>query len=176
MSVSAISTNSLIQSSNQKTPINLQQFQKDFQQLGSDLQNGNLSTANQEFSSLQALVPGSNSVSPTQSYSPVVQSFNQLGQDIQSGGLTAAKQDFGTLKTDLQKIALNHSHHRVHDPMETAQGNDQLGQTLQASNASSAQSAYSSLLQGIQQYGPGSLASLTPDLPTLSSSSFSASA
>ena len=38
MSVSAISSHSLIQSSNQNTPINLQQFQKEFQQLGSDLQ------------------------------------------------------------------------------------------------------------------------------------------
>jgi len=174
MSVSAISTNSLIPSSNQNTPINLQQFQKEFQQLGSDLQNGNLSTANQEFSSLQAIVPASTSAS--QSQSPVVQTFNQLGQDIRSGSLPAAQQDYGTLKTNLQKIALNHSHHRVHDPMETSQGDFQLGQTLQASNASTAQSAYSSLLQEIQQYGPGSLASLTPDLPTLSSSSFSASA
>jgi len=174
MSVSAISSHSLIQSSNQNTPINLQQFQKEFQQLGSDLQNGNLSTANAQFAALQELVPGSNLAS--QSQIPVVQTFNQLGQDIQSGGLTAAQQDYGTLKTDLNKIALNHSHHPVHDPMETSQGNDQLGQTLQASNASSAQSAYSSLLQGIQQYGPGSLATLTPDLPTLSSSSFSASA
>ena len=119
-------------------------------------------------------MPGSQSASQAQS--PVVQTFNQLGQDVQSGSLTAAQQDYGTLKTDLQKIALNHSHHREHDPMETAQGNDQLGQTLQTSNAASAQSAYSSLLQGIQQYGPGSLATLTPDLPTLSSSSFSASA
>jgi hypothetical protein len=173
MSVSAISTNSLIQSSNQNTPINLQQFQKQFQQLGSDLQGGNLSTANQEFSSLQALVPGS---SASQAQSPVVQTFNQLGRDIQSGSLPAAQQDYGTLKTDLNKIALNHSHHREHDPMETAQGNDQLGQTLQASNASTAQSAYSSLLQEVQQYRPGSLASLTPDLTTLSSGSFSASA
>ena len=174
MSVSATSTNSLIQSSNQHSPINLQQFQQQFQELGSDLQTGNLSSANTQFAALQALVPGSQSAS--QSQSPIVQTFNQLGQDIQSGGLTAAQQDYGTLKTDLNKIALNHGHHRVHDPMETAQGNDQLGQTLQASNASSAQSAYSSLLQGIQQYGPGSLATLTPDLPTLSSSSFSASA
>lgn len=174
MSVSVISTNSLIPSNNQYSPVNLQQFQKDFHQLGSDLQSGNLSSASQEFSSLQQLVPGSNSAS--QSQSPVVQTFNHLGQDIQSGSLTAAQHDFGTLRTDLQKIALNHSHHRVHDPIETAQGNDQLGQTLQSSNAVSAQSAYSSLLQGIQQFGPGSLASLTPDLPTLSSNSFSASA
>jgi len=174
MSVSAISTNSLVQSSNQNTPITLQQFQKEFQQLGSDLQNGNLSTANQEFSSLQALVPGSNSASQAQS--PVVQNFNQLGRDIQSGSLPAAQQDYGTLKTDLNKIALNHSHHRAHDPLETSQGDAQLGQTLQASNALTAQSAYSSLLQEIQQYGPSSLASLTPALPTLSSSSFSASA
>lgn len=174
MSVSAISTNRLIQSSNQNTPIDLQKFQKQFQQLGSDLQNGNLSSANTQFAALQQLVPGSTSAS--QSQSPVVQTFNQLGQDIQSRSLPAAQQDYGTLKTDFNKIALNHSHHRVNDPMETSQGNDQLGQTLQASNASTAQSAYSSLLQGIQQYGPGSLASLTPDLPQLSSSSFSASA
>jgi hypothetical protein len=174
MSVSAISSHSLIQSSNPNTPINLQQFQKEFQQLGSDLQNGNLSTATQEFSSLQALVPGVNSASQAQG--PVVQTFNQLGRDIQSGSLPAAQQDYGKLRTDLQKIALNHTHHRVHDPMEASQGNDQLGQTLQASNVSMAQSAYSSLLQGIQQYGPGSLESLTPDLPQLSSSSFSASA
>jgi len=174
MSVSAISTNSLIQNSNQHTPLSLQQFQQQFQELGTDLQSGNLSSANTQFAALQALVPGSQSAS--QSQVPIVQTFHQLGTDIQSGSLTAAQQDYGTLKTDINKIALNHSHHRERDPMETAQGNDQLGQTLQTSTAATAQSAYNSLLQGIQQYGPGSLAALTPDLPTLSSSSFSTSA
>ncbi len=175
MSVSAIATNSFIANSTQQhSPINLQQFQQQFQALGSDLQEGNLSSASTQFASLQALVP--NSQSAAQSQVPIVQTFNQLGTDIQSGSLTAAQQDYGTLKTDINKIALNHSHHRERDPMETAQGNDQLGQTQPTGTAATAQSAYASLLQGIQQYGPGSLASLTPDLPTLSASSFSANA
>ncbi len=48
MSVSAISSSTLAASVNQSIQNKLQQFQKEFQQLGSDLQTGNLSAAQQD--------------------------------------------------------------------------------------------------------------------------------
>jgi hypothetical protein len=53
MSVSSISSISLIPSSNQNTQTNLRRFQQEFQQLGSDLQTGTLSTARQDHTQLQ---------------------------------------------------------------------------------------------------------------------------
>src|SRR5579863_1256083 len=106
MSVSSISSSSLIDSSNQNTQTNLRKFQQEFQQLGSDLQTGTLSTAGQDFATLPQLAAQGNltspstslSTSPTPSSSPIAQTFNQLGQAVQSGSVSAAQQD----NTELQ--------------------------------------------------------------------------
>jgi len=188
MSVSSISSSSLIDSSNQNTQTNLRKFQQEFQQLGSDLQTGTLSTAGQDFATLPQLAAQGNltspstslSTSPTPSSSPIAQTFNQLGQAVQSGSVSAAQQDNTELQTNLQKAEHTHGHHHhpARDPLETSQGNDQSGQALQSGNVSSSSvpAAYNSALQDFQHFGQGTAASLTPDLSALSSNSISVSA
>lgn len=132
MSVSGISSSSLIDSSNQNIHNHLRQFQKEFQQLGSDLQTGTLSAARQDFATLRKLAPQGNSPSPTPSSSPIVQTFHQLGQDLQSGNVSAAQQDYATLKQDFQKVAHTQGHHRLH-----LQGGGGISQLFEPSASSS---------------------------------------
>jgi hypothetical protein len=166
MSISGISSNGLIDSSHQNVHNNLRRFRQEFQQLGSDLQNGPLSAARQDFSTLRGLAEhgksGSSTSSSTSSSSPVVQTFKHLGQDLQSGSISDAHRDYTTLKQDFQKIAQSHHHHRhhVHDAGAASPGADPSGITLQSGDASSAQAAYNSLLD-FQQFGQG--ASLIPE-------------
>jgi len=60
----------------------MQQVRTDFQQLGQDLQSGNLSAAQADFATLQQLQPGTSSTSSTQSTSTLTQDFNQLAADL----------------------------------------------------------------------------------------------
>jgi len=167
MSVSGISSSSLFNYSNQNIQNNLKQFQQEFQQLGQDLQNGNVSAAQQDFATLQQLGPQASSTSSTTS-NPMAQALNQLGQDLQSGNVSAAQKDYTNLKQDFQHAAHTraHHHHQLHssDSSEMSQLFEQLGQALQSGNVSSAQTAYSSLLQDLPQLGQNNeLASaLTP--------------
>jgi hypothetical protein len=194
MSVSSISSSSLIDSGNQNIQTNLrkfqQEFQQEFQQLGSDLQTGTLSTAQQDFSALPQFAAQGNLTSPSTSpgtspsprSSPIAQTFNQLGQAVQSGSASGPQQDNTQLQTNFQKAEHTHGHHHhpARDPLETSEGNDQSGQGLQpgdvSSSSSSVPAAYNSALQDFQHFGQGTAASLTPDLSALSSNSISVSA
>jgi len=134
-----------------------------FQQLGKDLQSGDLSAAQSDFASLQQLVPQSSSTSSSQSTNPIAQAFNQLAQDLQSGNLSAAQQDFTTLKQDLQNQATqatqnqtqavegHHHHHGSGSSSDITQLLNELGQSLQSGNLSSAQSAFTTLQQALTQ-------------------------
>ena len=98
MSLSAISASSL--STIQSAPISptrLQQFKQDFQQLGQDLESGNLSAAQAAFAAIPKPGQGQSSTS-----APVEQAFDQLGQNLHSGNLASAQQDFIQIKTDIQ--------------------------------------------------------------------------
>jgi outer membrane protein assembly factor BamD (BamD/ComL family) len=159
MSVSGISSSSLYDTQNVQS--NLQKAQQEFQQLGQDLESGNLSAAQSDFTTLQNLLPQSSSTS-TQSNNPITQAFNQLGEDLQSGNLSAAQQDFDTIQQDFQNQATQnqtqepHGHHHHHgsgsgNSNEISQLFDQLGQALQSGNLSSAQQAYGELAQQLQQ-------------------------
>ncbi|MGP0018077.1 MAG: hypothetical protein ACLPHP_05880 [Candidatus Sulfotelmatobacter sp.] len=174
--VSNASTSSLIDSVNQNLQNKLRQFQQEFQQLGTDLQAGNLSAAQQDFSTLPASATQSSSTSSTASSNPIVQAFNQLAQDLQSGNLSAAQQDYGTLKQDFQKTDPGHNNlsHHVHGWEGGNQPVSPWGQVPQTGDVPSAQTAYNSLLQDFQQIGSGD--ALTPALPTSSSGSVSFSA
>ena len=90
---------------------NAGQFQQEFEQLGQDLQSGNLSTAQADFASLAKLGAQSNSTSQ----SGVTQQFNQLSQDLQSGNLSAAQQDYSTIKQDLPSQGGQTYHHHHHE-------------------------------------------------------------
>ena len=150
MSVSGISTSSLSNYDSGNTQNNLQKAQQAFQQLGQDLQSGNLSAAQSDFATLQNLVPQlsstSSSSSSLQSNSPIAQAFSQLAKDLQSGNLSAAQQDFGTIQKDFQSQAAqsqtqtapgHHHHHRGAGSSEISQLLDQLG-TAPTSGSSTA--------------------------------------
>lgn len=160
MSVSGISISLF---NTQTTQNNIQKAQQEFQQLGKDLQSGNLSAAQTDFATLQSLAaPSSSSTSASQSNSPIAQAFAQLGKDLQSGNLSAAQQDFTTIQQDFQNQAsqsqtqATHGHHHHGgggDSSAISRLFDQLGQALQSGNLSSAQQAYTSLTQELQQFG-----------------------
>jgi hypothetical protein len=148
MSVSGISSSNLLELNMQATQTRLQQFRQEFQQLGQDLQSGNLLGAQADFKSLQQLGPQAN---PTQSGDAIAQDFNQLSQDLKSGNLSGAQQDFAKIQQDLQSRGQHvHGHHH-HSGQQTAkdinQELGQLGQALQSGDLATAQQAYTSLQQ-----------------------------
>jgi outer membrane protein assembly factor BamD (BamD/ComL family) len=155
MSVSGISSSSFSNYNSQSIQSNMQQFRQEFQQLGEDLQSGNLSAAQTDFATLQQVGPQSNSTSSAQSNNPVAQAFNQLSQDLKSGNLLAAQQDYATIQQDFQSQSsqVHHHHHHGggHGESAVSQLLQQLGQDLQSGNTSAAQQAYSTLMQDFPQ-------------------------
>jgi hypothetical protein len=160
MSVSGIFSSSFPNYNSQSIQNEMQKFQQEFQQLGQDLQSGNLSAAQADFATLQQLTPQSATTSSTQSSNPIAQAFQQLSQDLQSGNVSAAQQDYTTIQQDMQSHAAAHGHHHHGggggEQGEISQLLSELGQALQSGNLSSAQQAYSTLLQDFQQFGQSS--------------------
>lgn len=168
MSIAGILSSNFMQQT-QSLKAYQQEFQQEFQQLGQDLQSGNLSGAQSDFTALEQLQPSSaSSTSSTQSNNPVQQALNQLGQDLQAGNTSAAEQDYTTLQQDLQNASQSagHAHHHhMHridansnsssdsSSSQVSQLFSQLGQDLQSGNVSAAQTAYNSLLQELPQLG-----------------------
>jgi len=160
MSVSGISSSNLFDYSNQNVQDSGQKIRQEFQQLGQDLQSGNLSAAQSDFATLQQLAPQNSSTASTTSSSPLVQAFNQLAQDLQSGNLSGAQQDFSNIQQAFQSQASHagqsQGHHHHHHgggaggSSALSQLFDQLGQALQSGNLSAAQEAYNSILQDFQ--------------------------
>jgi outer membrane protein assembly factor BamD (BamD/ComL family) len=136
-----------------------QQFQQTFQQLGKDLQSGNLSAAQSDFATLQKLQPQTNSTSSSQSNNPIAQAFKQLSTDLQSGNLSAAQQDYTTIQQAFQSQATQsqatggHHHHGGggSGAGEISQLLDQLGTALQSGDLTTAQSTFTTLQQQLQQ-------------------------
>jgi hypothetical protein len=158
MSIAGISSSKFPDYNTQSIQARMQQFRQEFQQLGQDLQSGNLSAAQTDFAALQQVEPQSISTSSTQSGSPIAQAFNQLSQDLKSGNLSAAQQDYATIQQDFQNHTsrVHHGHHRHgggHGGSELTQLLEQLGQDLQSSNLAAAQQAYSTLVQDFPQIG-----------------------
>ena len=167
MSVLGIAGSSLFSYLTQHTQSKGQQFKQEFEQLGQDLQSGNLSAAESDLATLQQNGPQSNSSSSSQNSSPIGKGFNQLSKDLQSGNLSAAQQDYSTIQQDFQnqsaqsKSAQGHHHHhhasgsdsnRASSSSAISQLLNELGSALQSGNLSSAQQAYSSLQQDLLQF------------------------
>ena len=168
--------------SSQNTPSKFQQIKTEFQQLGQDLQSGNLTQAQSDFATLSQNLPGASQSSAittnsTTSSNLLAQAFTQLGQDLQSGNLQAAQKDFTTLQRDVQQNASqqvgghHHHHHHAESSQSSSSSSSQqanpiaqafstLAQDLQAGNLSGAQSAFATLQNDLQQIGgflsPGS--------------------
>jgi outer membrane protein assembly factor BamD (BamD/ComL family) len=171
MSVSGIASN-FYGFNSQNVQNRMQQIQQEFQQLGSDLQSGNLSAAESDYTTLEQLVPQNNtsstssltSTSSSQSSNPLEQAFSQLGQDLQSGNLSAAQQDYENIRQDMQsqtQQAQGHGHHHHHGGGSDEQNSisqlfQQLGQELQSGNLSAAQQSYNTLAQDLQSFGVSS--------------------
>jgi len=148
----------------QNTQSNFQQIKAEFQQLGQDLQSGNLTQAQQDYTTLSQNIPGASQSSGN----PVLQAFAQLGKDLQSGNLQAAQQDYTTVQQDAQQVASqvggHHGHHRHSESSQSSSSSSQqtnpvtqafstLAQDLQAGNLSGAQSAFAALQNDLQQIG-----------------------
>lgn len=172
MSVLAIANSIFSQFDSLAAHSKSQQLKQGFQQLGQDLQSGNLSQAQGDFDSLQQFLPGGQqspsvtSAINTQSSNPLAAAVSQLAQDLKSGNLTAAQSDITAVQQDSQQVGqqqgANQAHHHHHhsggssrsstqqDPISTLFG--QLGQDLQSGNVSGAQQAYASLQQDFQNF------------------------
>lgn len=152
MSVPGIASQSFFSYNTQQAQNHRTQMQQEFQQLGQDLQSGNLSAAQSEFASLQQL---SQNTSSTANNS-ISQEFNQLSQDLKSGNLSAAQSDYSKLQQNFQSAGAqaHHGHHRHIDgnsgSTEINQLLQQLGQELQAGNLSTAQQTYTTLQQDLE--------------------------
>lgn len=164
MSVAGILSSAAFSIGAQAFQSRMQQRKQEFQQLGQDLQSGNLSAAQSDFAALQKMQPqSSTSTSSQTSSSGISQDFNQLSADLKAGNTTAAQQDFTKLQQDFQsqttQAAQGHHHHHHHSSDNSSGGSEisqlfsQLGTALQSGNLSAAQQAYSTMLQNFQQVG-----------------------
>jgi hypothetical protein len=156
MSVSGISTTNLYSGSDQNVISKRQAIQNEFQQLGKDLQSGDLSAAQSDYTALQQLVPKLDSNTSSLSTDPRVKAFDQLERDIQSGNLSAAQQDYSNIQQMFQDRSGQgsvHHHHGAGGSGTVSQLFQELGQALQSGNLSSAQQAFRVLQQDLQQNG-----------------------
>jgi len=164
MSIAGIASSTLMHYAGQYTQSNRTKWQQGLQQLGQDLQAGNLSAAQSDFAALQQLTPQLNSASSTQSGNAVAQDFTQLGNDLQTGNTSAAQQDYQHLQQDVSSTASGaHGHHHHHRGSNSAGGEfsqllQQLGQALSAGNLTAAQQAYATLQQQFEALGQGGTA------------------
>jgi outer membrane protein assembly factor BamD (BamD/ComL family) len=163
--------------SSQNTPSTFQQIKAEFQQLGQDLQSGNVAAAQSDFTTLSknlsTIIQAPTATTTTAanpSASPLATAFAKLGQDLQSGNLQAAQQDFATVQQDAQQLSANqqvaghgHHHHHTESSQSSSSSSQQtnpvnqafsaLAQDLQTGNLSGAQSAFSALQNDLQQIG-----------------------
>ncbi|SRR6266481_526306 len=137
-------------------------YQQSIEQLSKDLQSGNLSAAQSDFSTLQkALSPSPISTATASAASTsntVAQAVNQLATDLKSGNLSAAQKDFSALQQDVKNlggpVATNRFHHyhrlstNIEDltnPNSLIQDLNQVRQNLTSGNLFAAQQAYATL-------------------------------
>ena len=106
--------------SSQNSPSKFQQIKTELQQLGQDLQSGNLQAAQKDFTNLQQDLQQDSSPQieghhhrhqhaessqvSSQQANPIAQAFRTLAQDLQAGNLSGAQSAFATLQNDLQQI------------------------------------------------------------------------
>jgi hypothetical protein len=146
----------------------MQGIQNEFQQLGQDLQAGNLTQAQQDFATLTqdfAAVGQTNNTANTANTgnNPIAQAFSALSQDLQNGNLSQAQQDFATIEQDFQQQGSgeqvhHHHHHGGGGGQEQSQINQafsSLEQALNSNDLSGAQSAFTTLQQDLQQLTQG---------------------
>jgi hypothetical protein len=158
-----------------------QQIQKEFQQLGQDLQSGNLTQAQQDYATLSQNLPvaqSSTTASSANSSNPIAQAFTALSQDLQNGNISAAQKDYATIQQDFQQQQQQQGtgqihHHHHHGGAGGGQQSNQISQALnslsaalQSNNLSSAQTAFATLQQDLQQFESPSSSSTSGATPS----------
>ena len=144
----------------------LQRLEAEFRQLGQDLQTGNLTQAQEDYTTLSQNfqnAQNTTSASTTAANSnPITQAFAALSQSLQSGDLSAAQQDYATLQQDIQQQGAGQVHPHHHHGHGGGQQDNQVSQALnalstalQSGNLAGAQSAFATLTQTLQQLGAG---------------------
>ncbi len=143
-----------------------QQLKSEFQQLGQDLQSGNLTQAQSDYAALSQNFPGARQTGATAATTTaataattsstgngtVAQQFAQLGQDLQSGNLQAAQQDYSNIQQTAQQNSNQqvggHHHHGHHFHGGETQSASSSSTSSQQSNPIAA--AFSTLAQDLQ--------------------------
>jgi hypothetical protein len=176
MSISSISHNSIPSGFSAGSPSasqssTLNQLRQQFQQLGQDLQAGNLPAAQTDFTTLQQTSTNAPATAPANN--PIAQALSQLKTQLQSGipNGTPAKPAPGTPITQPPQTPGAHGHHHHQGPEgpedPTSPGSNsgfnQLGET---NILSTAQQAYNSIVQFLPQSLSENVAS-TPDVFSL---------
>jgi outer membrane protein assembly factor BamD (BamD/ComL family) len=98
------------------SPSKFKQFQQEFQQLGKDLQSGNLGQAQSDLEQLEhnspflcagtaASTSSATGASVGASSNPIAQAFSQLERDLKAGNVAAAQQDFSTIQQTFHQNA-----------------------------------------------------------------------
>jgi hypothetical protein len=109
MSISAILSSGALNPINTLQNANQQQ-RTDFQQLTQALQSGNLSSAQQAFSSMSSSASSSGLLSVQ-----MMQDLSKLGSALQSGNLSSARQAYSSVQQNLQSSTpVAAHHHRPH--------------------------------------------------------------
>jgi hypothetical protein len=128
--------------SSQNNPSVFQQIKTEFQQLGRDLQSGNLTAAQSDFTTLSQNLSGASQSSAASANfatgnNAIAKALAQLGQDLQSGNLQGAQQDFTNLQQDVQQISSqqvggHHAHHHHHTESSQSASSQQTNPIAQA--------------------------------------------
>lgn len=131
----------------------LQQFKQEFQQLGEDLQSGNLAASQADFATLQQIGPEAISDPTIQPNNRLSQSFAQLAEDLQSGDLAAAQKDYAQIQKVFQHQAERGEgrHHQDEAAAQIQRALHALGKALQAGDLASAQKAFAVLKHDLQK-------------------------
>jgi hypothetical protein len=155
---------------------NFQRIQSEFQQLGQDLQAGNLTQAQQDYATLSQNFPNAQSASTAtasaaNSSNPIAQAFAALSQDLQNGNISGTQQDYATIQQDFQQQQqgagqVHHHHHHGgggggQEGSQVSSALNSLATALQAGNLSSAQTAFAALQQDLEQFSAGSSSAST---------------
>ncbi|HLZ42495.1 MAG TPA: hypothetical protein VKQ11_16115 [Candidatus Sulfotelmatobacter sp.] len=153
--------------SSRKPPIpNIQQFKQEFQQLGNDLQSGDLSAAQADFTQLQQIGPAGLSDPSRQPNSPMGRAFQQLSQDLQAGDLSAAQKDYAQIQQAFQQLAAQGHHH--HGDSQLPQVLQKLAQALKSGDLASAQKAFDLLKHDVQKVAEGEPSVPSPEAGNVS--------
>jgi hypothetical protein len=143
MSVSGILSSSLTQLTGSNSDNNMSKMKQAWQQLGQDLQSGDLSGAQSAFQTIQQLRPqqSGSSGSQAQGSSQLSSDMQALGEALSSGNLSSAQSAFASVQNDMKSM---HHHHSGGSSQSSQSSSSSVEDILDLLNSSSASSSSSS--------------------------------